>query len=186
MRSCGPQAGGMVDLDPTGLDDSAGRFVTEDGGLIIGQIFAETGWRIFAWTKTTGLVDIGTLGRDMLPEYMNRQGALTGTVQREDGTAGTFFWSQDEWPRGHRFPGWRRDQAHGDQRRRHDCRLRHDRQRRDARVRVVEGERTRRYRHAGRRFQLGVRHQFFRTGRRLQQDAERRRARDCVDARTAA
>ena len=87
-------ADGMVDLDPTGLDDSAGRFVTEDGSLIIGQIFAETGWRIFAWTKTTGLVDIGTLGRDMLPEYMNRQGALTGTVQREDGTAGTFFWSQ--------------------------------------------------------------------------------------------
>ena len=84
----------MVDLDPTGLDDSAGRFVTEDGGLIIGSIFAGTGWRIFAWTKTTGLVDIGTLGRDMLPEYMNRQGALTGTVQREDGTAGTFFWSQ--------------------------------------------------------------------------------------------
>ena len=25
---------------------------------------------------------------------MNRQGALTGTVQREDGTEGTFFWSQ--------------------------------------------------------------------------------------------
>jgi probable HAF family extracellular repeat protein len=87
-------ADGIKDLDPTGLDDSAGRFVTEDGSLIIGQIFARTGWRIFAWTQTTGLVDIGTLGRDMLPEYMNRQGALTGTVQREDGTEGTFFWSQ--------------------------------------------------------------------------------------------
>ena len=88
-------AGGMVDLDPTGLDDSAGRFVTEDGSLIIGSISAETGQRIFAWTKTTGLVDIGTLGRDMLPEIMNRQGALTGRVFREDSTSGTFFWSQE-------------------------------------------------------------------------------------------
>jgi probable HAF family extracellular repeat protein len=84
----------MVDLDPTGLDDGAARFVTEDRGLIIGSIFAETGQRVFAWTKTTGLTDIFTLGRDMLPEYMNRQGALTGTVFREDGTSGAFFWSQ--------------------------------------------------------------------------------------------
>jgi probable HAF family extracellular repeat protein len=88
------EAGGMVDLDPTGLDDGAARFVTEDRGLIIGSIFAETGQRVFAWTKTTGLTDIFTLGRDMLPEYMNRQGALTGTVFREDGTSGAFFWSQ--------------------------------------------------------------------------------------------
>jgi probable HAF family extracellular repeat protein len=88
------RAGGIVDLDPTGLVDSTGRFATEDGSLIIGSIFAETGWRIFAWTETTGLSDIGSLGRDMLPDYMNRQGALTGTVQREDGTEGTFFWSQ--------------------------------------------------------------------------------------------
>ena len=88
------EAGGMVDLDPTGLADSAARFVTEDGSLIIGSIYAETGQRVFAWTKTTGLTDIGTLGRDMLPEHMNRQGALTGRFFREDGTSGTFFWSQ--------------------------------------------------------------------------------------------
>ena len=31
----------------------------------------------------------------MLPQYMNRQGALTGTVFKEDGTSGTFFWSQE-------------------------------------------------------------------------------------------
>jgi probable HAF family extracellular repeat protein len=30
----------------------------------------------------------------MLPEYMNRQGPLTGTVFREDGTSGAFFRSQ--------------------------------------------------------------------------------------------
>ena len=84
----------MVDLDPNGTDDSAARFVTEDGGLIIGSIFAQTGQRTFAWTKTTGLVDIGTLGGDMAPQYMNRQGALAGEVIRGDGKSGTFFWSQ--------------------------------------------------------------------------------------------
>ena len=161
-------AGGIVDLDPTGLDDSAGRFVTEDGSLIIGSIYAATGWRIFAWTKTAGLTDIGSVGRDMLPEIMNRQGALAGTVQREDGTEGTFFWSQANGLEDIGSLG-------GDEIRptaMNDAGtivgLRHDRQRRDAWVRVVEGERTRRSRHAGRRFQLGVRHQFFRTGRRLQ------------------
>jgi probable HAF family extracellular repeat protein len=147
-------AGGMVDLDPTGLVDSAARFVTEDGGLIIGSIYAAAGQRVFAWTTTTGLVDIGTLGRDMLPEHMNRQGALTGTVGGRH--RGNLFLVADQWPRGHRFPGRRRDQAHGDQRFRHDCRLRHDRRRRDARVRVVEDGRTGRHRHAGGRFQLGV------------------------------
>ena len=94
MRSCGPRPAAWWISTRRVSTTAPARFVTEDGSLIIGQIFAETGWRIFAWTKTTGLVDIGTLGRDMLPEYMNRQGALTGTVQREDGTEGTFFWSQ--------------------------------------------------------------------------------------------
>ncbi len=40
------RAGGIVDLDPTGLVDSTGLFATENGSLIIGSIFAETGWRI--------------------------------------------------------------------------------------------------------------------------------------------
>ena len=87
------EAGGMVDLDPAGLDDSAARFVTEDGGLIIGQIFAATGWRRFARTRQQAsrisARSVATCCRRNEPARR-----ADGTVQREDGTEGTFFWSK--------------------------------------------------------------------------------------------
>ena len=89
------KAGGIVDLGPTGLVDSTGRFATEDGNLIIGSIVAETGWRIFAWTERQACPISARSVATCCRSYMNRQGALTGFVQREDGTGqGTFFWSQ--------------------------------------------------------------------------------------------
>jgi probable HAF family extracellular repeat protein len=91
------EAGGMVDLDPASLDDSAGRFVTDDG-LIIGQINAATGERVFEWTEQAGLTEIPSLGRDMAPEILNQNRMLTGTIFRDDGSAGTFFWSQATGP----------------------------------------------------------------------------------------
>ncbi len=181
------RAGGIVDLDPTGLIDSTGRFATEDGSLIIGSIFAETGWRIFAWTETTGLTDIGSLGRDMLPEYMNRQGALTGTVLRMDDTGdfteGTFFWSPENGLEDIGSLG-------GDEIRPTAIN--------DAGTIVGFGTTASGETHGfvwskanglvdigtlGSDFSLGLSPQLIGAGHRLQQDPERRRARDRVDGR---
>ena len=86
----------MVDLDPTGLDDGAARFVTEDRGLIIGSIFAETGQRVFAWTKTTGLTDIGTLGGDFgWSSDINSSGLVAGYSKIAGGDEHAIAWSAD-------------------------------------------------------------------------------------------
>ena len=95
------RAGGIVDLDPTGLVDSTDALRPR----------TESDHRIHL-LKPAGASSRGRrrrpvrLGRSvrMPPDYMVPQGALTGTVQREDGTEGTFFWSRP-MGRGHRSLG---------------------------------------------------------------------------------
>jgi len=67
----------MIDIGTAGLDSFAERI---NDGVVIGQTFTPAGTKHgFAWTRRSGLVDVGTLGGDTsFAAAVNDRGIVVG------------------------------------------------------------------------------------------------------------
>ncbi|MGB7219190.1 MAG: PxKF domain-containing protein [Vicinamibacterales bacterium] len=98
------EAAGMTDLGTLG-GISPGSYATgvNNGALVVGFSWRRTSNDLsassvthgFAWTASTGMVDIGTFGGDTYPNAVNNNGLVVGTSYTEDNaTSRPFAWTR--------------------------------------------------------------------------------------------